>query len=178
MVNLKMILDKIGWDKPICVYTDSSTKFSFGRVLALDEDFLALISITPSGLYDGVSVIPAEDIMRIAADDQYCAKMKALTDEAEYAKFPYAINNADVLRNILEISEKDNTVVSIEVDHSGYDDATGIVAGICDGLVEIDVIDEYGFEDGKAWVQLDDITRVSYFSETEQVIQKLFNSRA
>lgn len=178
MINLRMILKKIGWDKPICVYTDSSTKFSFGRVLVFDEDFLALISITPKGLYDGVLVIPIEDIMRIAADNQYCAKMKALTDEAEYNKFPYTINNVNVLRNILELSKKDNTVISIEVDHSGYDDVTGIVAGISDGMVEIDVIDEYGCEDGKEWVQLEDITRVSYFSETEQVIQKLFNSRA
>ncbi len=178
MTNLGMILEKIGRDKPICVYTDSSTKFDFGRVLAFDEDFMALYSITPRGVFDGISVIPIDDITRIEAENQYCAKMKAIADEIEYTRFPRTLSNVDVLKQVLEMSEKNNTVVSIEVDRSGYDDATGIVEGIFDDCVEIAVIDEYGCEDGKSWVQIDNITRVSYLSETEQVIQKLFNSRA
>lgn len=178
MINIGMILDKIGRNEPVCVYTDSSTKFSFGRVLAFDEDFMALYSITPNGVYDGVSVIPIDDVTKIEAENQYCAKMKAITDEAEYTRFPYTLGSEDVLKQILEISRKDRTVISIEVVHSDYNDAIGIVEGIFDNCVEIAVIDEdCGCKDGRAWVQIEDITHVSYLSDTEQVIQKLFDSR-
>lgn len=61
----------------LMLYMDSNDtgKFCYGRVLAADEDFVALYLIAPDGAYDGLLVKETGSVQRIESGGQYDAKM-------------------------------------------------------------------------------------------------------
>ena len=63
--------------------------------------------------------------------------------------------------------------MSIEILDSGYDDVVGYVENVQNGICEIRRIDEYGVEDGKSYMEIQNITQISFESESEKIIQKL-----
>lgn len=178
MLNLKHILNEIGENNLICIYTDSSTKFRYGKILAFDELDAAIYEISPEGFFDGITVIPISNISRIESGGKYVKKMNEITDEAEYSKFKHSFDNHDIRRRLLEISKLNKIVISIELLDSGYDDVMGIVEDIFDDSVKAAIIDNYGYPDGAAYFSIEDITQISCMDEGERAVQRLFDNRA
>ena len=161
----------------VCVYrtTSDSESFIFGRVLAFNEDDTAMYLIAPGGAYDGVEVFPTKNILRIDRGGQYIEKMGKLTAFESYAQFGHALEDEDICAQLLSIAEKEHRIISLELLNSGIFDVRGFVREIGeDGGVSVGLVDEYGCDDGISTVLLEDITEISYYSEDEQVIQRLW----
>ena len=66
--------------KNVCVYTCDSeiSKFLYGRIIFIDNEFFALYMLTPNGENDGILVKKISCITYVEMDGQYDEKMKKL----------------------------------------------------------------------------------------------------
>lgn len=163
-------------NKNVSIYTNYNepSKFHYGRILCVNSDEIAIYMISPDGLYDGILVKKTEDIIRVEIDGQYEKKMKKLCSLSQLIPFKYFLNSTSIKDSLLKIAIQSRQIVSIELVDSGYMDVVGFVDEIVDGLCKIKIVDEYGFEDGYCFVMTDKITEISYASQDECRILKLW----
>lgn len=162
--------------EPICIYNDADepSKFKFGKIIAFDDSYTAIYEIAPNGFYDGVSVIMTDSITRIERGGQYSEKMRKLTSPESYEQFRYDISTEHIREDILNIAEKEQGIVRLEILESGIFDVIGIIERIEDGVVSVQLVDEYGYKDGNAEILFGDITTISYCGDEERTIGRLF----
>lgn len=164
-------------NKFVSVFLNSSnnSKFIYGRPLCVNERFSAIYMLDLSGRYDGILVHRTEDISRIEMDDLYKKKMDELSKIANQASEPCHLDEEHIVESLLQVAQKKGKIVSIEIRDSGYDDVVGFIKSLTSNLCIVKKINEYGMEDGKAIMEIQNITQVSYESESEIIIEKLFN---
>lgn len=155
--------------------TDETDKFIFGQIIAADEDYAAILMVSPLGHYDGVLVKPREDFFRIDEDDKYVEKMKKLIDFSISEAFGAEISGDGVPMQALNIAKAKKKIVSIELLHSGYDDVCGFVESYNGNICAVKRVDTDGCEDGKTYINICDITQIAIDSEDEQRLLKLWN---
>ena len=163
-------------NKNASIYTNfnETSKFHYGRIICVNSEELAIYMISPDGLYDGILLKKTEDIIRVEVDGQYDKKMKKLCSLSQLQPFEYSLDSTNIKASLLEVALQSRRVVALELVDSGYKDVVGFVDGISDGLCKIKIIDEYGFEDGYCFVMTDKITEISYASQDECRIIKLW----
>lgn len=159
------------------IYTDSenSNKFIYGQILAVDMDYIAIGMISPDGISDGIVVQPTGRVIRVEIGGQYDRKMQKLIMFHNSKSDQYAFENGKILESVLRIAQQTKRVVSIEILNSGYDDIAGFVDEIENHFCAVRQIDAYGCEDGVSYVQMSDITQVSYDSVDEKKIMMLWS---
>lgn len=159
-----------------CYYSDynNTSKFIYGQILSVNSKDVAIYMISPDGLYDGILVKPSNYILRIETNGQYNSKMDRLCSLNELPPFSYSFTQEDIKDALLSIALKTKEIVSIELANSGFNDVVGFVEEKNDGYSKIRQIDEYGFEDGYSYIRVNDITQISYSSQDEKRILKLW----
>ncbi len=161
-------------NKNISIYCcEDTNNFSYGKLLSVNDCEFALLMYTPYGLYDGIIVKSIDEILRIEYDGQYDQKMQKVLSQNTAAE-NYCIDDSQITSSVLELSLKQNRIVSIELLNSGYDDVVGFVDEIFDNKCIIKLVDEYGYEDGYSCIKISDITQVVFDSERENLFLKLW----
>lgn len=171
------ILNKIySTQKTVSIYTngDETDKFNFGKVIALNDEQIAVQMISPNGEYDGVIVMNIEKVIRIETDGQYELKMQKLCSLTKPLLPNVNLANENIFESAMLSSIKDHCIVSVELLDSGYIDIVGYVKKIENGQCEIKQVDEYGADDGFSCFSIDDVTQICFASEDERRIEKLY----
>lgn len=163
--------------KYVSLYTNQndSSRFTFGKIVYVGKEYIAIGMISPMGNYDGFLAIQAERVLRIDMDDQYSLSMQKLCLHNE---MPYVDLSAgeNVIESLLIYAMEQKKVVQLELCDSGHDDAAGFVEMIDDSLCKIKQISTYGEEDGYSFVPLHNITKVYCDSEDEQKLLRLYKA--
>lgn len=79
---------------------DDTGKFCYGRVLAADEDFVALYLIAPDGAYDGLLVKETGSVQRIGFGGQYDAKMRKLMQGVQLPDWQKMCSTSSTRKNL------------------------------------------------------------------------------
>ena len=164
--------------KNICIYSniDSMQNFIYGKILAVNDEEVAVQMITQDGEDDGVSIFSVDDIFRIAVDGEYSRKMDFLLSSS-IASYIIAVKNNDIMGSYLSYAKEKGLILSIELLDSGYTDITGYIESVDNDLCAIKEVDEYGCYDGISYIALSDITQITFLSEDEKRITRLFEKR-
>lgn len=169
--------DKLLWLKSsgsfVSVYYDADepSKFLFGTIDALDEEFVLLALYTVTGAPAGLKMIPVDVILRIEYGDRYAERMKKLIGNVAYV--PTGVNEP-VLESMLDYCKKCGRVAAIELNDSGDDDVLGIVESVTDTLVTVKQIDVYGEEDGRTVFLIDDVSGIELDSDQASSRTRLY----
>ena len=153
---------------------EDMTKFFYGKIIAINESECAIYMLSPDGNYDGIVVKSIDDVIKIEIDGQYEEKMKKLMllsskDRCE----EYQLDEDNITKSLLKYAANAQTIVSIELLHSGNNDVVGNVLAIEDTVCILRNIDAYGNEDGKTYIRLQDITQLVCASQDEVRISRL-----
>ena len=164
--------------KMCCIYKNANdmNHFLFGKVLAVNDEEIAIHMISPDGDDDGVNVFSIDEIFRIEVDGEYSKKMEFLLS-SNLASYNITIENNDIMASYLSYAQANRLILSIELLDSGYDDITGFIEMIKDGMCVIKQVDEYGYDDGISYILLNDITKISFLSEDEKRIMRLWEKK-
>lgn len=173
------LLSKLHKDrKNVCIYfsSDDTTKFIYGQILAVNENYIAIYMISPDGCSDGILLKKTDTIIRVELEGQYSKKMEMLTliDPSEVLNYSFEEN---IVKSMMLIAQASRNIISIELIDSGYDDIVGFVCNIDNDMLKIEQIDEYGYDDGYSYINISDITQISYNSQDEKRIFKLWQLR-
>lgn len=173
---LKILKNTMKESGQISVYANinDTSKFLYGKILCADEDWFSLYMVSCDGTFDGIIVKPIESIIKIETDGQYDEKMKKLCNLSSLPNFPYKLKEGAIKVSVLQIALETRKVISLELLESGIDDVVGIVEDITDEFCKIKQIDQYGMYDGFSFVKINDITQISYDSQEEKTVLKLY----
>lgn len=166
-------------EKFVSIYTNlnDTSRFIFGKILGLDDDFFAIYSVSPDGEFDGIIVKEIKTILRLELNTQYCKKMESLISFNELPILNYDIKNEKILESFLRFAAQTNEVISLELLNSEENDLIGFIEleSLNKNFYKINQIDCYGHPDGCSLIPSDNITGLSYLSKNEINIKKLFN---
>lgn len=175
MINILRKLCKEEKYAAIYMNLEDSSKFVYGRVLAVNEFEIAIFMISPDGDNDGILVKSVEEVIQIEVDSQYSEKMRKLMEINRPQIYQVEIDNEQIKQSILLFARQEKQVVSLEIHNSGYDNIVGFVNDIKNDLCTIEKINDYGLKDGKAYIQLNNVSQISYASQEEIRLLKLWN---
>ncbi len=159
----------------VSLYTDynESNNFSFGTILAVNDAEIAINMLTPDGEDDGIKVIDTESVFKVEEKGQYHEKMEKLCSMHNPVTYSFNIIDDDIMKSAVLFALNEERIASIELRDSGYFDVVGYVKSVDSDDCEIQVIDEYGYEDGICYISLYDITSIQTCSQDEKRIEKL-----
>ena len=174
---LKILYELHDSKEMAAIYTNTqeTTKFHYGKVVAVNDREVAILMISPDGIYDGVSVFGVEKVYRVETRGQYAKKMEKLCSAMNFPSWDEEIDEENILKSILSIAQNSQQIVSFELVDSGIADTVGLIEKSEEGEYVIRQIDEYGFEDGYSYISLDIITGITVSSEAEKRIMRLWN---
>ncbi len=160
--------------KLIGIYTNRQdlSKFDVGVVLAVDDDFLILSSVSKYGKRNGLLLLEIDSVVRIDEDSVYLRKIGALM---RYYNEKQDDFNADeyLIYSLLEYCHANNRIAAIDLLDSGTYDAVGFVDDLDTERCVIKQISEFGKNDGTSNILLADITSISCCSEMEVMLEVL-----
>lgn len=176
MIN--QLLDMYNKGIYFSIYTnhEESDKFNFGRLLYVDDNYSVIYRISPKGKYDGILVVQTDDIFRIESKSQYSSRMEKLCGGFNFKIDDIEFDNEDILSSVLSYAANTRRIITCELLKSGCDDVIGFVESVKDGELKLNQINQYGYDDGYSYVKVEDITRISYDSEDEQDLLKLWTA--
>ena len=177
VIHMKELLKKYtNSNEYVCVYANpnNSSLFSFGKILAVGEDFFAFLELDVDGAFDGVEIRLIDEVGRIETKSAYVEKMKKLIDGNGLDVIDTLRFGGEVVADTLKYSQKNKRVVSIELNKSGNYDVVGIVESIDGNMCKVSSIDNYGFSDGYAEFCIGDITMMTLMSKNDRITEKLF----
>lgn len=165
--------------KMVSIYTDyqETNKFHYGVVIALNEKEIAIQMLSPDGESDGIIVMDAENVFRVEENGQYDEKMKKLCPNNPLPLFNEALDENEIFESLLSIASIEKSIISIELVDSGYNDIVGFVEEIEDGMCKVKQVDEFGYEDGFSFFLIRDITKITYLSQDEKRLMRLWQIR-
>ena len=160
----------------VCLYANprDSKKFFFGKILAVDENFFAFLTLDDDGTFKGIEIRLIDEVGRIETKSAYVEKMKKLIDGNGLDVINTLTFGGEILADALKYSQKNKRVVSIEINTSGNYDVVGIVESTDGDMCKVSSIDNYGFSDGYAEFCIGDITMMTLMLKSDRITEKLF----
>ena len=158
----------------VALYTDfgNTTSFIYGRILAVDDTWVAILPVTQDGVSDGLLVKLCEDVFRMDVGGEYAEKMQRLMG-SNPALEDYSIDAEKIVESVLQLAKTEHGIVSVEIEDSGIDDITGFVRDSNDKTVTFDVVDSYVAPDGIAMIKASAISQIEYNGIAEKRVQRL-----
>ena len=160
----------------VCLYANprDSKKFFFGKILAVDENFFAFLTLDDDGTFKGIEIRLIDEVGRIETKSAYVEKMKKLIDGNGLDVIDTLRFGGEIVADVLKYSQKNKRIVSIELDSSDYYDVIGIVESIDGNICKVSLVDDYGFSDGYAEFCTGDITMMTLMLKSDRITEKLF----
>lgn len=160
-------------NKNCSFYTDDECdKFTYGKIIALNEDEVAIQMYTTYGACDGIIVKMVSDFFRIEYDSKYNKRMEKLIDTDVFEDSAEIDSNA-IFDSAIKSAINKNFIVSIELLHSGNDNITGLPLSLVDGVCTVRQIDDYGCDDGTTSFVFNTATQITINAEYEKILSKL-----
>lgn len=153
--------------------TTDTEKFSVGFVRAISDEFVLLAHVTTTGYYDGFLLKTLESIFEIKHSGKYEKKLADLYRLQKQNHPDISISYDSLSISILTHALEKGLIISLGLFNSGLDDIQGYVMEICDDFLKIELIDDYGENDGIATLNICDITHVVCDSENEIALNLL-----
>lgn len=144
---------------------ENPESFIVARLVHKFSDDLLLSILTPGGVWDGFLYLNSIAVGRIDSDEEYIQKLLTLSKFKGQVepRALYPVFNS--FKAIIDYSISHHLVIGIECYESGAVDLTGMIAGYDDDFLEIIQMDDYGQEDGYAFVRPEAVTRMSIMTE-------------
>lgn len=163
---------------PISIFTDvdNTDKFSFGFVQEISDEHILINCISPFGFYDGYTIRNRANIYRIEYQNNYGKKLHKLYQIRNQKHQLITRKTDNLIADLIHFAKKENFIVSIELHNSDTDDLQGYISNVKDTIIAIEQIDEYGKNNGKSMILLEDITKISCDSDQE-IMLKLLSER-
>lgn len=173
---IKELLELCSEKSKVSIYTNTveTDKFRYGTIIAVDDKEIAFHDISPDGDDDGVSVMSVDNVFRVEVGGQYAEKMEKLCSGRELRDYELPECDDGILMSALLYAFAEKEVVSIELVDSGCVDITGVLETIDGDECSIRQIDEYGYDDGFSFVSVSDITLLSFATDSEKRIMRLW----
>lgn len=153
---------------------DDTSSFVVGKVLSLDDDYVLLGLVHPTGVYDGYIVLSLGKLYQVKEKSKYISRLLMLMEHKNKFSFlPSLMGKHEVLQVFMHQAQQAKWVVSIELNNSGYNDIIGIIQSVNDTTLEVTEITDNGYIDGKTTVECTYITRISADDVNERQLQLL-----
>ena len=162
-------------NKNCSFYTDDECdKFIYGKIIALNEDEVAIQMYNTDGTCDGVIVKIVSDFFRIEYDSKYNQKMEKLIETDTFEDSVEIDGNA-VFDSAIKSAIIKNFIVSIELLHSGNENITGLPLSLENGICTVRQIDDYGCDDGVTSFVFNTATQITINAKYEKLLSSLMN---
>jgi len=159
----------------VSVYTDREEmdRFSVGYVLGVSEEEVLMALISPLGHYDGYVLYKLDDIYRINECGLYESKIVGLYEGEAHKHAFFPIDESNLLGSLLAFSKQKGYIVRIELIDGNYEDVQGFYDDRTTNVISILCVSDYGERDGKTYLYVDDVSRITCDSQEEQVVKRL-----
>lgn len=160
-------------------YTDGETDvFQVGNIVALSDDMFAFRTFSINGDQIGVVAYSVNRISQIQTETKYIEKIKKLCVQDDYVDISKDINDEHIMQSLVEIALNKKEIVSIKLLENDDYNIIGLPESVGDDECKFKIIDEYGFEDGFAYVKISDISELAYMTEKERRYLRLWTINA
>ena len=163
MKNLSNLIDK---NKLYAIYSNvnDSSKFDVGFVLAHDKEWILYELVSPEGNHDGYRIIKSEAIIRLMEDTLYLKRLKGIMDSKQFVRRPILISPDNLFMSVLGYIKSNQIICTAEM--LGYGDyvESGLIMNLDDKLFKMEVVSDFGEKDGYMFVDMEDITSISFES--------------
>lgn len=137
----------------------------------IDNEFFALYMLTPNGENDGILVKRLAVLLMLRWTDSMMKNEKLCPNFDDLiSKTPIDFENGNALFSIMLDALRTEKPISVELLDSGVDSVIGQVTAVNEKICTVRQIDEYGCDDGIAYVNVPDITQVSYASADNSIL--------
>ncbi len=169
---LKKFMDE---GKFVCVHTDAddTAKFTYGKVVGIDDYFAVLSQVSPDGVYDGFQLLLVDDVAYAEQSVGYDGKMAKLMKSQGYVHTALTVEADDILQWGLEYAMKNRKIISVEFENSEIIDVSGFVEEIDGEMCRLSTVDEYGEAEGVSYFEKCRITNLCIDTEDEQRLLRL-----
>ncbi len=173
MLMERLIKAKINKELIILYPYDDNDKCYVGYLQALNDKYYIYSSITPHGKYDGI-FLRENNIVKIEYNDLYIQKLSNILDDIKKENCYNWNETQNLLIQIFKYVSNKHRIISIELLNRGYDDVNGFICDWDDEYCHIHKVSEYGLKDGEAIICLEDISRISFDSSEEIILETLY----
>ncbi len=162
----------------VSVYVDSDDwgRFSVGYVDAITDSHVRLRAVSKYGEPAGYEVRPLAEIFKVEFDGRYEKKIERLNQNQGKIFneiLPQRKSAGDLIVDALRQS-LDESVVIVVWGADIEDSLVGYVEQLENDVVTLRLINEYGEDDGRSSIEIDEITSVDFNTQSEQVRKFLF----
>lgn len=174
---MKTLIDNIiKTDEFVSIYRGIDLQsFVFGKIIFADDVYYALSSISPYGEKDGLLIAEINEITKIEVGEKYNRKLEKICKIKNTVISGYELSDNALLESALQLSYKNQKVISVNLIGDEHENIVGIVEKIKDNVCTINLFDDYGFRNGMVHFYLHDVTLLSYDSKDENLLEILIN---
>lgn len=162
---MKEQLKKIQKNKKLCaIYTNvvTTTQFTVGFLLDMDEQYIILKLINPYGFYDGVVCIMYDDIYRVESETIYLNTLEKLSNY--YNIFNENPERFYTISDVVSKIREQNRICEIELCDSSNSDIVGYINSETKNRIELLEISDVGENNGIVQVNKRMISKISFDS--------------
>lgn len=165
----KSIINTIDTNSMYEIHYVNHDGFACGYIIAADDEYVLINSISPEGRFDGLALGRIDDIVTIISCSQYIKKIELLyrANVSEHAKIHITDN---LLLDLITYSNSNNIMITVDCDCTKH---TGYIKDINDEFIVLELYDQYGRKDGVATIDLSYVEYIDCGSAYEQGIAAL-----
>lgn len=164
------VLVKLMQTQAVASYCWDNAGVQVGRVLGWNDDEVLIAHITASGYYDGYVLRPIQGLFNITFGGKYEQKIEKLyLKRAQKHRFEGS-NEGTLWDSILQYAQQEKLVVTAE---SGSESVTGYIAEWDNVTLKLQVLDQFGGNDGYGIVFRDQMDLLAVDTDYEQDLKLL-----
>lgn len=171
-MSIRTSLKKAMQEKRIVsIYTsDDWSSYSVGYVTRIDSTHICLESITGSGESIGFEIRSLEEITKVETSGKYEQKIEILANHQGEIIHPVTLPapNRGIIHEILELAMQRKCVITIWTEGSD-ESISGYVSSFENDTITIQVVDEYGGNDGVSVIPQEGISSIDFCTKEEQL---------
>lgn len=161
------------------VYTDQvNNTFAVGFIICITDNELLLNLVNSYGIEDGFLLIRINDIYCINYATKYLKNIISLLNNKKprQVKFIFKkgyLQNTDLFSEIFQENIENHRMAHVKLYNNT--DYYGFIEAKDEDVIQIEIIDEYGLNDGFSYVKIEDIEQVSFDGIDENRRLELLN---
>lgn len=171
----KKLKEYIGQNVLVSIYPNISEPeyFDLGFVLAVNDEFVLLNTVSQFGEETGFLLQCLDDIFMVCQDARYAEKMEKLFQLKKQNKRTINFYMDDLLTDVLMYAKENPCLIQVNND----DNYVGYVTDCQDQVLELHMIGQYGENLGTAYIDFDTINILDMDTVYLRDLQLLYGDR-
>ncbi len=159
-------------NKVIATFSDESNRLLVGFVENYNDSEILISHISPRGCYDGFVLKRIEDICRIDYGGEYEKKIERLyhLKRQKHSLINLTDPEEEIFYSLLDFAKQSDYIISLELEETRI---SGFVNGYVDDIIYLDVVNDYGTENGISIIKATEVLTVAIDSDHEQDLKLL-----